>query len=179
MRAAGEARPVCASPSRDSVHLVGGLTTASTLLGGSRQPTSGVDEALESGRVWQPADPAEGLGVLAMSFEKANWGAIQSTYEAVREGVTTRLAALAFGFLVGFLFMQVFQGNAPTLTTFAAGTGVLIGAVMTVAVDALSTESGKRLHTALYIIGVVVGAMLMFVLIQQNIVEPLVAAPSS
>lgn len=75
--------------------------------------------------------------------------------------------------------MQVFQGNPPTLTTFVAAIGVLTGAVMTVVIDALSAERSRRLHTALYILGAVAGAFVMFILIQQDIVQALVVSSAA
>ena len=116
---------------------------------------------------------------MGMEIQPAKSATVESVYRQVRTATLTQAAAGAFGFLVGFLVMQVWLGGPPALTGVGAALGVVIGAVMTVALDALSDKRERRRHAALYIIGVVVGALLMFTLVQVDAVEPLKPAPES
>jgi len=107
-----------------------------------------------------------------MNYETA-LNSVQPVYERLRTSTLTQLAALLFGGLAGFLFMQVFQGTPPALTSVVIVLGALLGAIMTAALDALTPQKNRRRHAAWYIIGLVVGAAIMFFLITIHVATPL------
>lgn len=97
----------------------------------------------------------------------------------LRNSAVTQVAAGAWGVLVGMVFWLVLVSNPPTFATLAAALVILTGVVLTGALDVLSTASTRRLHTGLYFIGLLIGAVVMIGLLAGSIVDPLNIPASS
>jgi hypothetical protein len=97
----------------------------------------------------------------------------------LRSSTITQIAAFAFGVLVGMVFWLILVSDPPTLAALATAFGALTGAILTGAIDVLSTARNKRAHVGLYIIGLLIGAFVMIALINWEVVDTLNIPESS
>ena len=99
--------------------------------------------------------------------------ALEAQVVRLTEKHVTQFAALCFGVFVGLVFWLVLQSNPPTLIALSAVVAPLIGVILTGALDVLTPARGRRLHAAYYIIGLLVGVLLMMFLIWSGVQTPL------